>query len=64
MQPAPGKGRGVFTTQPFKKGEYICEYAGELLSSKEANLRERKYRSNLSVGCYMLEFEFKGKKMW
>ena len=31
-----GKGRGVTATQPFKKGEFLCEYSGDLISREEA----------------------------
>lgn len=32
----PEKGRGVITTKCFKKGDFVVEYAGELLTHKEA----------------------------
>lgn len=35
----PNAGRGAFTTRSFKKGDYITEYGGEVISSDEANLR-------------------------
>jgi len=57
----PGKGRGVKTTRCFKKGEYIVEYAGELISGNEARMREKTYHSSQ---CYMFFFEDKGKKLW
>jgi hypothetical protein len=34
-----GKGKGVFATKDILDKEFICEYHGELLSSKEGNLR-------------------------
>ena len=55
------KGRGVKSTRYFKKGEYIVEYAGELISGNEAKLREKTYNSSQ---CYMFFFEDKGKKLW
>ena len=58
----PGKGRGVKSTRCFKKGEYIVEYAGELITGSEAKLREKAYHS--SQLCYMFFFEDKGKKLW
>ena len=33
------KGRGVQSSRPFSKGEFITEYAGELISGKEASSR-------------------------
>jgi histone-lysine N-methyltransferase SETD8 len=41
-----GKGRGVRTTRKFEKGEFIMEYKGELISSKEAKQRESKKKNN------------------
>lgn len=34
------KGRAVYTDRPFTKGQFICEYVGELIDGKEAKLRE------------------------
>ncbi|KAL5013701.1 hypothetical protein ScPMuIL_007971 [Solemya velum] len=36
-------GQGVFTTREFKPDEFLLEYAGELLSYKEASRRESSY---------------------
>ena len=58
------KGRGIFSTRPFKKGELVCEYSGELVSIEEARAREGKYRENEAVGCYMYYFAYKDKKWW
>ncbi|KAI4457924.1 histone-lysine n-methyltransferase suv39h [Holotrichia oblita] len=33
------KGAGLFTTAIIKKGNFVCEYAGEIISSQEANKR-------------------------
>ena len=33
------KGLGVFATKAFAKGEFICEYAGELIEYKTAQKR-------------------------
>uniref|UniRef100_A0A8C4SUI3 SET domain-containing protein n=1 Tax=Erpetoichthys calabaricus TaxID=27687 RepID=A0A8C4SUI3_ERPCA len=35
----PGKGRGVYTSRRFQKGEVVCDYHGENSSSKEGELR-------------------------
>lgn len=32
----PDKGKGVLATRSFKKGDFIVEYSGELLTHKEA----------------------------
>lgn len=59
-----GKGRGVVSSRPFRKGELICEYSGELISYKEAQRREEQYSEDHSIGCYMYYFSFKGKRLW
>ena len=46
-----GKGRGVIADTDFEKDDFIVEYAGELISAKEGNTREKKYaRENISGG--------------
>ena len=30
-----GKGRGITTTVPFEKGDYVCSYSGDLLTRAE-----------------------------
>jgi uncharacterized protein len=36
-------GLGLFTTERIKKGAFVIEYTGEVLSGKEANARGGKY---------------------
>lgn len=57
-----GKGRGVVTSVPFKKGRYVCHYSGELLSRAEGAHREKQYSED--VGCYIFFFTHKGMDMW
>ena len=38
-----GKGKGVVNTKVFSKGDYVCEYAGELMSKAEGMAREKAY---------------------
>ena len=57
-----GKGRGITTTIPFKKGDYICSYSGDLLSRAEGIDREQQYSDD--VGCYLFFFAHKGVDMW
>ena len=57
-----GKGKGIQATAPFKKGEYVCSYRGELLSKTEALDREQSYQDG--VGCYLFFFTHKGVDMW
>ena len=58
-----GKGRGVFATKRFDKGDFVCEYAGELVDYDTAKDREKLYQGQ-PVGCYMYYFVFKNKKYW
>lgn len=56
------KGRGIFSTRRFERGEFVCEYAGEMISYKAAKKREEKYATDTSIGCYMYFFEHKSKQ--
>ncbi|XP_067681478.1 N-lysine methyltransferase KMT5A-like [Haliotis asinina] len=56
-----GKGRGVMATKPFMKGEFVVEYAGDLIDIGEAKEKEKYYSSNPKVGCYMYYFIHKNK---
>ena len=57
-----GKGRGIFSTRAFAKGDFVCEYAGELISVQEARAREIKYAEDPEIGSYMYFFSYKNKK--
>jgi len=59
-----GKGRGVQATKPFKKGDFVVEYAGDLVELKEAKFREETYQKDISCGCYMYFFSHRGKSYW
>ena len=55
------KGRSVFVGQLISKGEYICEYHGELITSNI--LKETNHEYNTSgTGSFILEFKFQDKK--
>ncbi|XP_049793297.1 histone-lysine N-methyltransferase PR-Set7 [Schistocerca nitens] len=54
-----GKGRGIVTTRDFHKGEFVVEYAGELISMTEAKVREALYAQDQNTGCYMYYFKHK-----
>ncbi|PCI29386.1 SET domain-containing protein-lysine N-methyltransferase [Candidatus Kaiserbacteria bacterium] len=41
-------GEGLFTQTPIKKGEFLIEYVGELITSKEADSRKTKYLFELN----------------
>ncbi|XP_059184722.1 uncharacterized protein LOC131967990 [Centropristis striata] len=55
------KGRGIFTSTPFEKGDFLLEYRGELISRQECESRQRLYHDSLKV--FMFEFRFNGK-LW
>ena len=38
-----GKGKGIKATKKFIKGEYICEYEGNLITYGKAKKREEEY---------------------
>ncbi|KAF6029874.1 SETD8 [Bugula neritina] len=50
-----------FATKPFKKGDFVVEYAGDLVELKEAKFREETYQKDISCGCYMYFFSHRGK---
>lgn len=63
IRDTPDKGKGVFTTRLFQKGEFVCEYTGKLTTKKDALKREKLYLAK-PVGCYMYYFVHKEKKWW
>ena len=60
----PEKGRGVVATKSFKRGDFVVEYAGDLIDLKAAKQREDDYKKNSSIGCYMYYFNFNNKSYW
>ncbi|KAK9532242.1 hypothetical protein VZT92_009638 [Zoarces viviparus] len=56
-----GKGRAVFATRCFQKGEYVVEYHGDLLQITDAKTREAEYAQNPATGCYMYYFQYLSK---
>jgi len=55
------KGRGVVATQPFKRGDFVVEYRGDLIDMTEAKRRECIYEQDPTVGCYMYYFQHKNQ---
>lgn len=49
-------GRGLFCVTDFEAGELVVEYAGELLRSHVADIREELYKQR-GLGCYMFGLE-------
>ena len=56
----PGKNRGVVPTRKLYKGDFVVEYAGELIKQSTAKERENEYAMDISKGCYMYYFEKNG----
>ncbi|XP_040052175.2 lysine methyltransferase 5Ab isoform X1 [Gasterosteus aculeatus] len=56
-----GKGRGVFASKMFKRGEFVVEYHGDLLELAEAKIRETQYTQDPQKGCYMYYFQYQAK---
>ncbi|CAG0878915.1 unnamed protein product [Darwinula stevensoni] len=50
-----GKGRGVVASRAFAKGDYVVEYAGDLIDMQEAEKREAEYSRDTSKGCYIVD---------
>ncbi|PNF37006.1 hypothetical protein B7P43_G08068 [Cryptotermes secundus] len=59
-----GKGRGIVTTRHFSKGEFVVEYAGELIDMCEAKEREKNYSQDQNTGCYMYYFKYRNNQYW
>ncbi|XP_078523738.1 N-lysine methyltransferase KMT5A isoform X2 [Lissotriton helveticus] len=56
-----GKGRGVFATRDFIRGEFVVEYHGDLIEITDAKKREALYAQDSSTGCYMYYFQYRSK---
>ena len=55
-----GKGKGLVTTRFIKRGEFICEYVGELLTREQAMEREEVYNKRKLEMGYTFYFPSKG----
>ncbi|XP_048734635.1 N-lysine methyltransferase KMT5A-like isoform X2 [Ostrea edulis] len=55
------KGRGVVATKNFLRGDFVVEYAGELINLSTAKHREKEYSENPKFGCYMYYFVHKNR---
>ncbi|OWM73178.1 histone-lysine N-methyltransferase SUVR3 [Punica granatum] len=47
-----GKGWGLFADQLIRERQFVCEYAGELLTTKEAQRRQQEYDRLSSTGHF------------
>jgi SET domain-containing protein len=45
----PNKGRGVIADKSFVKDDFIVEYSGDSLTSKEWKTREKAYKENSEI---------------
>jgi len=59
-----GKGRGVVATKPFRRGDFVVEYAGDLIDLSLAKKREEKYSEDTDIGCYMYYFTHNNRRYW
>lgn len=63
--PVDVKGRGIIASKPITSGEFVCVYAGDTISSKEARKKEIDYsKEETTRGCYMYYFTHKSAKLW
>jgi len=62
VAPIENKGRGIKAVKTFNKGDFVVEYAGELIDIGTAKDLETKYSLDASKGCYMYYFKHKGKQ--
>lgn len=61
----PKKGRGIFATESFSRGDFVVEYSGDLINMEEARYREHLYASKDKSGSsYMFYFRFNEKPFW
>lgn len=51
-----GRGWGVYTKRKIKRGQYICEYVGEIITSEEAERRDKVYEATGSTYVFDLDF--------
>jgi len=61
MSDASQMGRGVKTTRTFRRGDFVAEYAGELLPRELGLERDRQYGHDGLVGGYSVFFSYKNK---
>ncbi len=58
-------GRGVVTTRPFSKGDFLFEYRGELVTAAEGRNREGiRQRLEGATMSYVMYTDYKGANWW
>ena len=55
-------GRGVFTTIPFNKDDFLVQYKGQILRGQEGEEREKNYSDE--DGNFLFFFEDHGETCW
>lgn len=53
----------MFTTQSFAKGQLVCEYTGEVISSADAKQRETLYALDDTCGNFLLYYKYNRRQM-
>lgn len=53
LRPTASTGLGVFAVEPIERGTFVCEYAGEIISDREAAARWEQYGA-AGIGNYIL----------
>ena len=56
-----GKGRGVKASRPFSKGDFVVEYAGEVMDAGSGHAMEATYSMDMTKGSYSYYFLFNSK---
>lgn len=56
-------GYGVYATRDFKKSSLLLEYKGEIISSDEADKRQKKYEKK-KMGCFLYYFKEGKDCLW
>ena len=54
------RGNGVKTLVHLKKGEFVCEYKGDIITPAEEEIRMKRYASagEGAVGCYTFGYKY------
>jgi len=56
------KGRGIYATKKLNIGDFVVEYAGDLITMEDGVKRESLYSEDVNIGSYIYFFEFQGSK--
>jgi hypothetical protein len=59
----PGRGRGLVTSQQFRKSQVVCDYGGNLMSHKAGRAKYATTKDG-EAEYYMYEFSFQGTRWW